>query len=67
MTSFGENASRLTGAAALLLGWRPWEFWDATPAELAAALGADEGALAPDREVLAELMRRFPDERDNHG
>ena len=28
-------ARRLAGAAAQLLGWRPDDFWDATPAELA--------------------------------
>ena len=64
---FGSVAARLAGAAALLLGWRPWEFWDATPAELATALRADGAADGPDTEVLAELMRRFPDERGNHG
>ena len=67
MTAFGANAARLCGAAAMLLGWRPWEFWEATPAELAAALQVD-GAEGPDAEAIAELMRRFPDEmKDNHG
>lgn len=67
MTSFGDSASRLSGAAALLLGWRPVEFWGATPAELAAALQAD-GTESPGRQELTELMRRFPDEvRDENG
>src|SRR5215204_5976668 len=35
---FGEKAAALSGLAARLLGWRPAEFWAATPAELAAAL-----------------------------
>lgn len=61
--TFGEAAERLSGAAAMLLGWRPGEFWQATPAELASVLqqGA-EGAEAPDRDTLDELRRRFPDE-----
>lgn len=67
MTDFGSNALRLSGAAAMLLGWRPSEFWEATPAELAAALCPAELAEAPDSEAIAELMRRFPDEKDQHG
>ena len=61
MTLFGENATRLAGAAAMLLGWRPGEFWEATPAELAAALQVNP-ADGPDRRDVDELMRRFPDE-----
>lgn len=61
----GEQAARLCGAAVQLLGWRPAEFWEATPAELATALQADGALVEP--ETLAELMRRFPHERDNHG
>lgn len=38
--SFGANAARLGGQAALLLGWMPDTFWAATPEELAAVLGA---------------------------
>ena len=67
MTGFGENASRLAGAAAMLLGWRPGEFWEATPAELAAALQLS-AVETPDTKAIAALMRRFPDEaRDEHG
>ena len=62
MTEFGTAASRLSGAAAMLLGWRPGEYWDATPAELAAALTCDGSREGPDADVIAELMRRFPDE-----
>lgn len=58
---FGTGASRLSGAAAMLLGWRPGEFWDATPAELAAALQAGDSTEGPDADAVAELMRRFPD------
>ena len=61
--TFGEAAVRLCGAAATLLGWRPGEFWDATPAELAAALGqAATEVDAPERDVIEALKRRFPDE-----
>ena len=63
--TLGESASRLSGAAAMLLGWRPMEFWESTPAELAAALQLDGVAAGPDGETVAELMRRFPDEMRN--
>jgi uncharacterized phage protein (TIGR02216 family) len=58
MADFAEAASRLAGAAALLLGWRPDEFWSATPAELAAVLGAAKGEAVPglDRSELERLM-----------
>jgi uncharacterized phage protein (TIGR02216 family) len=59
---FAIAASRLAGLAGALLGWRPNEFWKATPAELAAVLGAlagqDERASEDD---LRRLMRMFPD------
>ena len=58
--SFGDTAQRLCGLAATLLGWRPGDFWNATPAELATALNLPEAA-APEREVIEELRRRFPD------
>jgi hypothetical protein len=60
---FGEAAARLSGAAAMLLGWRPDEFWNATPAELAAVLAAlMPDPDAPDSLMIDELRRRFPDE-----
>ena len=59
---FGGGAAQLAGAAAALLGWKPHEFWDATPAELAASLNLDRSDEGVDRAVVAELMRRFPDE-----
>ncbi|HST37840.1 MAG TPA: phage tail assembly chaperone [Allosphingosinicella sp.] len=59
---FSEGAARLAGLAGALLGWRPDEFWNATPAELAAVIaimaGEQRGAGAAD---LARLMERFPD------
>lgn len=60
---FGAGAARLCGAAAALLGWRPGEFWSATPAELAGALGIGGEETAPaGRETIEALMARFPDE-----
>ena len=62
MTLFGEAAARLCGAAAMMLGWRPEEFWNATPAELALALQSPEIRVdAPDAETIARLKRLFPD------
>ena len=61
--AFGEAAVLLSGAAAVLLGWRPKEFWDSTPAELGAVLVAlMPDADAPDALTIDELRRRFPDE-----
>ena len=61
---FGAGAARLAGAAAVLLGWRAGEFWDATPAEMAAALGGvtEAGGEPADRATLGELLARFPDD-----
>jgi uncharacterized phage protein (TIGR02216 family) len=63
MAEFAEAASRLAGAAALLLGWRPDEFWRATPAELAAVLAVAKGEAAAglDRAELERLMEVHPD------
>lgn len=63
MSRFGEAASRLAGMSAWLLGWRPGDFWNATPAELAAVLRArePEEVAPPDPESIAALMERFPD------
>lgn len=60
---FGEAAARLAGLAGALLGWRPDEFWRATPAELAAVLAAlsGGGARPMTRDELAKLRERFPD------
>jgi uncharacterized phage protein (TIGR02216 family) len=62
---FSEAAARLAGLAGALLGWRPEEFWRATPAELGAVLEAMLGpaAAGASRADLARLMERFPDGR----
>ena len=62
---FAEGAARLAGVAGALLGWRPDEFWRATPGELAAVLkalaghGGDGPAASPAE--LARLKEMFPD------
>ena len=61
---FSDAAARLAGLAGALLGWRPEDFWQATPAELAAVLAALTGnprAAPLSREELARLKERFPD------
>jgi uncharacterized phage protein (TIGR02216 family) len=60
---FSESAVRLAGLVGALLGWRPDEFWRATPAELAAVLGALIGDAVPaaGEGDLARLMEMFPD------
>lgn len=57
---FGQRAVGLSGAAARLLGWRPSEFWVATPAELAAALQHEMIEPVGNAE-LERLRERFPD------
>lgn len=60
--SFGERAVMLAGLAAQRLGWRPSEFWGATPAEMTAALGWSEAVEPVAGDELAALLLRFPDE-----
>lgn len=60
-TTFAEAAARWCPLAARLLGWRPGEFWSATPAELAMALAepADPACPPPPtREAIARMMER---------
>lgn len=62
--TWAEVAARLAGFAGAVLGWRPDEFWQATPAELAVvvrALGGDEAISPPARDEIAALMEAFPD------
>lgn len=62
--NFGDTALQLCGQCAFLLGWRPHEFWDVTPAELACVLNSlavqSEGPPRP--EDLQKLMEAFPDD-----
>ncbi len=63
MDRFADLAVRAAGVASAVLGWRPGEFWGATPAELVMCLGAGSdgrsAALTPD-DLLA-LKELFPD------
>lgn len=60
---FADAAVRLAGHAAALLGWRPPEFWAATPAELATALNGfrQPGEAPAGAAVLERLKEQFPD------
>jgi hypothetical protein len=60
---FSAAAARLAGLAGALLGWRPDEFWKATPAELAAILAAmaPDAPAAVSADDLARLKEMFPD------
>ena len=60
---FGIRARSLSGLAARSLGWRPEEFWNATPAELAAALAPPVEAGAPGSLGRDDLKRMM--EADN--
>ena len=61
--TFAEAARRLAGQAALLFGWRPHEFWSATPAELATIFAALAEAHPPavSRDNLNALLERESD------
>ena len=62
MNLFGARAVAFSGLAARALGWRPAEFWSATPAELAWALReGDETVSWVSADELTELLVRFPD------
>jgi hypothetical protein len=61
---FAIRAARLAGIAGALLGWRPEEFWAATPAELQTifqALAGDSAEAGAGGGDLARLMEMFPD------
>ena len=61
--TFAEGARRLAGLVPRALGWRPNEFWSATPAELAAILATSDSAGGEPlgRAELIALMERDGD------
>jgi hypothetical protein len=64
--SFGHRAVEHFSTATFLLGWRPSEFWEATPAELWAALKPFFSTTdAPERTEIERLQAQFPDKK--HG
>ncbi|MEM9310494.1 MAG: phage tail assembly chaperone [Pseudomonadota bacterium] len=63
--SFREAARQWCWLAAQSLGWRPDEFWKATPSELTGSLrdpSRSSGQVAPDLELIKSMM-----ERDSYG
>ncbi|MXO65498.1 phage tail assembly chaperone [Altericroceibacterium endophyticum] len=59
---FGDAALRLAGAVPRLLGWHPRDFWDSTPAELAACLTPAEPTETPlSRTELDDLLKGMDD------
>lgn len=60
---FAPGALRLYSHAASMLGWRPDDFWSATPAELAAALAPPlaDAQRPVERDELNRLMERDND------
>lgn len=60
---FSATVRTLSGQSALLLGWRPDDFWNATPAELATVLHAFQPSIeaGADGDMLKTLMELFPD------
>lgn len=64
--SFAPAARRWNALAARMLGWRPNDFWQATPAELLMALrdpNQAEAAQPPSRELITRMMERERDAR----
>lgn len=61
--TFTEHASRLGGHCAWILGWRPADFWNATPLELSGILDVATSTCTapPVSSELQKLMELFPD------
>lgn len=61
--TFANVAAQLAGRTAMTLGWRPDDFWNATPAELLGILQAIAGddEAPPSADIMHQLMTRFPD------
>ena len=61
--TFAEAARELAGQTALLLGWRPPDFWAATPAELAAIFAVQASIATPSlsREHLTTMLEQDRD------
>jgi hypothetical protein len=62
--TFGASALALCGLSARALGWRPADFWAATPAELAACMADPAAPPAPlSRGEIERLMEGDPDDQ----
>jgi hypothetical protein len=55
---FGASALRLCAFAARAFGWRPAEFWAATPAELAAILAPPGESRGVSRDDISRMMEQ---------
>lgn len=58
---FGAGIPLWNSLAAQLLGWRPAEFWQATPAELISAMREPNSAglsAGPSRAVIEAMLER---------
>ncbi len=63
--NFADAARALAARCALLLGWQPAVFWQATPQELAdilAALAPAADTAGPSPAQITQLMKDHPDE-----
>lgn len=63
---FGEGVPLWNSLAAQMLGWRPEEFWKATPAELLAAIREPRSlglTAGPSRDLIEAMMERESHER----
>lgn len=61
MTTFTLGTKRWFALASRMLGWRPGEFWSATPTELVGAMQDPElqnQGTAPGRELIAQMLKR---------
>jgi hypothetical protein len=61
---FAPGAARLAGLIPRALGWRPDDFWNATPAELTSILAANEAD--PGEPLTRNDLERLL-EREDHG
>jgi hypothetical protein len=66
--AFAATALRLSGLAMAITGWRPDDFWRATPQELESLLGGLHAALPPAAASgpatmtdLQKMQEHFPD------
>ena len=60
---FTTSATRLAGLTGAVLGWRPEDFWNATPGELATIFDAltPRAEAPPTQGDLVRLKEQFPD------
>jgi hypothetical protein len=58
--TFAESARVLAGMVCRMLGWRPADFWESTPAEISVIFAAQEGedAAPLSRVEFETLMKR---------